>query len=537
MIKSKHKIISIVLCVALVLTALFALTFSANAASGDTVYVRIPSSWSSAYCYMWNDNGNNGQWPGVAMTATSESGVYSYKVTGDYNNIIFNNGNSGVGTNQTTDMTYANYNGYICDLTSDITNGSWSQYAQVPTQGGGDNTQPTQATQPTAHSGSGITVYLKNTKGWSAPNCYMWNGNGGAGNENNAWPGKPMTKVSDDVWSYTDSTVYTNVIFNGSDQTGNLTAKDGYIYDPSSDSWEVYDLSPLQVKSYSADPDSNIYTGMEVTFTASAASTEGDVYYKFSVNNTTVRDFTTGNTATWTPTAAGTYTVTFDFKDNAGNTNTRSLTLDVASDSGVTAPIIKTVSPAAEAYVKTGSAVTVNVGAGGGKTGTNLLFYKYVVVDPSGKQNTPYYTLNASYSFTPYSEGKYTVSVFVQASDNVTVTKTFTLNATGGDIPTQPTEATLPTVKPTEATQPTVMPTEATQPTQATQPTTPSGYQRGDVNMDKTINVMDVTHIQKYLAEYSGYNVTLALGDMNLDNRISIKDVTALQRYIVDNMG
>ena len=129
MIKTKHKIFSVVLCVTLVLCTFFALSVSVSAASGDTVYVRIPSSWTTAYCYMWTDDvGNNKAWPGVQMTATSESGVYSYTLTGDFAKIIFNNGNSGVGTNQTSDMAYSNYNGYICDLTSNISTGSWSVY-------------------------------------------------------------------------------------------------------------------------------------------------------------------------------------------------------------------------------------------------------------------------------------------------------------------------------------------------------------------------------------------------------------------------
>ena len=134
--------------------------------------VRVPGGWSEAHCYMWTDgSGNNGEWPGPKMTATSESGVYSYTVTGNFSNIIFNNGNSGVGTNQTGDMAYSNYNGYICDLSKGVSSPSWSVYP-----GGGDTTNPT--VPPTNPPGD-FVIYLKNSAKWSAPTCYMWNGSGG----------------------------------------------------------------------------------------------------------------------------------------------------------------------------------------------------------------------------------------------------------------------------------------------------------------------------------------------------------------------
>ena len=192
----------------------------------------------------------------------------------------------------------------------------------------------------------------------------MWNGSGGAGNENHAWPGIAMTSLGEDVWMLSSTTTYANVIFsnnNGSSQTPNLQARNSYIYDNQTNSWDVYDPKPIQVKSVSAD--------------ANAVSSDGTVSYKFSVNGSTIRDWSTNGKTTWTPTAAGTYTVTFDFKDTAGNNNRRSITLIVSADTNVTSPIIKKVTPSDNGYVKTGSS-TINVTAGGGKTGTNLLFYK-----------------------------------------------------------------------------------------------------------------------------------------------------------------
>ncbi len=549
MIRNKHKILSIVLCLALVVCTFFALTLSANAASGDTIYVRLNNGWNQVYCYMWNGTGEtkNAEWPGVQMTATGESGVYTYILNGDFEKIIFNKGEGGNG-NQTGDLTYTGNggNGKIYDLSA----GTWSQY--VPTSGG--NTPATQSTMP---SGSGTTVFFRNTSNWQSPRCYMWNSNS---DTNTSWPGAAMTLVEDNVWMYSASKTFANCIFNpgGDDgKTGDLNnIQSGYLYDYSSGQWEPYDLSPLQIKAYSANPAANIYTGMEVTLSTTAVSSEGTVSYQFAVNGTTIRDYSSESTATWTPTAAGTYTIAFNVRDTNGNENQRTLSVTVASDANVSNPIIKKVTPSNNSYVRTGVSSTVNVTAGGGKTGTNLLFYKYVIEDPAGNTNTPYYTLNSTYNFTPVTEGAYTITVYVQASDNNTVNKTITVNATGGDIPTQPTTVTpvtqpttvAPVTQPTTVapvTQPTTVapvtqPTTVkptTQPTTVqpvTQPTTPSTFELGDVNRDGRVSIKDVTHIQLFLAEYSGFTVSLELGDLNGDGAITVRDATTLQYILAE---
>ena len=103
MVRNQHKFLCLFLCVLLLVSALMVGSFSAFAAAGDTVYVRLNNSWSSVRCYMWNsDSDKNANWPGATMTKVSDN-VYSYKLPKSYGNIIFNNGNSGSG-NQTNDM-------------------------------------------------------------------------------------------------------------------------------------------------------------------------------------------------------------------------------------------------------------------------------------------------------------------------------------------------------------------------------------------------------------------------------------------------
>ena len=92
MAKKQHKFLCLVLCLALILTSVLMGTISAFATAGDTVYVRANNGWTNLHCYMWTDGaGNNGNWPGVKMTLVKDD-IYSYKVTGSWNKIIFNVG-------------------------------------------------------------------------------------------------------------------------------------------------------------------------------------------------------------------------------------------------------------------------------------------------------------------------------------------------------------------------------------------------------------------------------------------------------------
>lgn len=504
---------------------------SAFAAAGDTVYVRVNNGWSNIHCYMWSDSlGSNATWPGVKMTLV-EGDVYSYKVTKNWDKIIFNVGSN---ANQTADLTYPGKTNQIYDLSK----GTWSTYEDAPEDTTSDTTAAVQETTQAATTSSNdtFTVYYKNTKSWSTPYCYMWNS---SSDTNAGWPGKAMTLVGDDVWSYTASKNYANCIFsnNSSDQTSDLTARYGYIYE--NGSWSVYDTSDLQVKSFSADPAGDIYTDMQVTLSAEAVNKNGyAVSYKFSVTNSSggtsvISDYSSASSVTWTPASVGTYTINYDFKDTAGNENNRSLTLVVKDDSTLTKPIIKSVVPANLNLIKAGENTTVTVSAGGGQTGTNLLFYKYVVTDPNGVQNTPYYTLSNTYTFKPMMEGNYTVNVYVQASDNSTVTKTYTYNASAdGPIPTEaPTTAAPTTVAPTtEAVQPT---TQA--PTAYVQPTTaPSGYEKGDANLDGVVNIKDATYVQMHVAEYpEAQSIIVSVADMSGDGIITVLDATLIQRLLL----
>lgn len=57
-------------------------------------------------------------------------------------------------------------------------------------------------------------------------------------------------------------------------------------------------------------------------------------------------------------------------------------------------------------------------------------------------------------------------------------------------------------------------------------------YKLGDVNCDGSINILDVTSIQKYRAEISELNeLELLMADVNGDGEVTIRDATLIQMY------
>ena len=91
-----------------------------------------------------------------------------------------------------------------------------------------------------AQTGAKGTVYFQNTSNWSKVCCYMWNSSGET--KNAEWPGVEMTLDKNNVYKYTTSTDYANVIFNNGgngQQTKDLQFPgDGQIFNGST--WSVY---------------------------------------------------------------------------------------------------------------------------------------------------------------------------------------------------------------------------------------------------------------------------------------------------------
>ncbi|MGN1138513.1 MAG: starch-binding protein, partial [Ruminococcus sp.] len=100
---------------------------------------------------------------------------------------------------------------------------------------------------------------------------------------------------------------------------------------------------------------------------------------------------------------------------------------------------------------------------------------------------------------------------------------TILLEVADGTVPTTPT--TQPTTQPTTAT---------TAPTTPTQPATEIIGIYGDANVDKTVDINDVTAIQKQIADIATLSETgMLLADVDTNSAVNIKDATYIQKKLV----
>ncbi|MBQ9680501.1 MAG: starch-binding protein [Ruminococcus sp.] len=572
--KQTKRAVSLLLCLAL-LISMTAFALSVRAEEVDD----LADTGADTY-YLWGENSNspdfNASTPTGTFTYDSSKGYYYYDLTGssgDYCFVVSTIGNSAnyavkspavqsVASSGSYYLSAGNYHGYNCmhlwnpsgdairiyftsasaglnavkagsEVATQAPTATQAPATQAstqkPTSAGG--TTPTTAQNPTqSQQDTGKTyVYCENEAGWSAVYAYMWNSES---DKNASWPGVKMTNIGGNIWRYEYTKSYAKIIFNvGSNQTqtSDLTfpGKD-YIFNNKTNSWEVYDTSPLQVSSFTTDLEAPQYNGVGIILSA-AAEGQGTVYYKFSVTGSTgtqtLSDYSTKNSVQWIPQTAGTYTLTYDFKDAAGNTNQRTKTYVIEDGLTSVAPYIKTVSPA-PGEIENNKTVSVNVTAGGGITGTNLLFYKFTVKDSSGNTvNTPYYTLSGNYSFKPSSLGAYSLTVDVQGSDNKTVERTYNYTSVGALSPTETPETQPPTTY--------AAPTDPPKPTEAAKPTDPViAVLYGDADDDGDVTILDATYVQRYEA-----NVALPTplnernADVDGDDEVSIIDATLIQRF------
>ncbi|MGN1050759.1 MAG: starch-binding protein [Acutalibacteraceae bacterium] len=379
---------------------------------------------------------------------------------------------------------------------------------------------------------AGDIVYCKNSAGWSNVYCYMWE-NASTNNNNGGWPGKAMEKISDDIYAYTIPENYDMIIFNNNQgtQTRDMTYPgNGYIYDNGAEEWDIYDTSDLQLKSFSTDIASPQYEGMSITLSAVAESVSA-VSYKFTVTDTAtntetvLKDFSSANAVTWIPVTASVYKLNLYLKDESGNEKERHLDYTIKDSTQETKPIIKGILPNDQGKLLVNANNTISVKASGGNTGTKLLFYKYTVKDANGNIiNTPYYTLNNTYSYKPASLGTYTLVVSVQASDNTVsnVTNTYYSVENIDETTTSPiTSEPSSTATSPSSSQPASTGTSDIQ-----------GKKLGDVNGDGDINVKDATLIQKYKAKLiTSEELDLTVADVNKDAVVNVKDATLIQKY------
>ena len=368
-------------------------------------------------------------------------------------------------------------------------------------------------------AGAGGSIFCENAAGWGSVNCYMWNDDN---DKNSSWPGVKMTSIGDNVWQYDYKKAYKNVIFNdGSAQTTDMAVpSDKNIFNNSTNQWDNFSLSPVKITAFTSSVESPAYTDCTIRFDVTAKSDKGALTYKFSVKDskgsTTQLYSGSASSATWVPSVVGKYTVTVDVSDTAGNTNSRKMEFEIGNSATLETAFLRSFgnSLGTLGQIKQNTAITFTADAIGGKIGTNLLFYKFVITDPSGNGNVAYYTTKKSYTYTPSKLGKYNFQIYIQNSHNDTIVKEYTYDCVSS-ITEQATSATLPIETGTDN-------------------PTPGKYKLGDVNHDGNVNIKDATTIQKHIAALpvDYIDTSLAVIDTNKDGRITINDCTRIQMLV-----
>ena len=150
-------------------------------------------------------------------------------------------------------------------------------------------------------------------------------------------------------------------------------------------------------------------------------------YYKKSdaTSWTTISAYSTNTTATFTPTAAGTYTVKVSIKDNAGTIVSKELSYKATS-----AAALANSSKLSATSVTKGTQITIKGAASGGTSPYKYAFYYKRSTNTKWNAIGTEFGTATSATFTPTAAATYDIKVIVKDSANATVEKTFTLKST-----------------------------------------------------------------------------------------------------------
>ncbi|MDY4079827.1 MAG: leucine-rich repeat protein [Clostridium sp.] len=144
-------------------------------------------------------------------------------------------------------------------------------------------------------------------------------------------------------------------------------------------------VAPI-ISSFTASKTSPQYTGTVITLTAKATG-NGTLQYRFRVgdgkgNYSTIKDYSTTNTVTWTTKSTGSKVLYVDVKDSRGQVTTKTMSYVIKAKP--VAPVISSFTTSKVSPQYTGTSITLKAKA----TGNGTLQYRFRVGDGKGNYST-----------------------------------------------------------------------------------------------------------------------------------------------------
>ena len=238
--KRIKKLLALFLSFAMVVSVLSGTGLQMQAASSSTVvyFNNKTSDWSNVYAYVW----------GSGLTTKAIKGkkvadhIYKMEIPGSYSKILFKNTSGTSNWDKKTANTTIPTDGKNCFKTKSAANksdGTWSTYIE--------ETATPKATSAVEDKSTTVTFYYDNNKtNWSTVHAYVWGGD--------TTTTVQGTSVGNNVYSFTISSNYQNVLFKNTSgtsswdkQTADAGApQSGKIFTPSSSAnktggtWNTY---------------------------------------------------------------------------------------------------------------------------------------------------------------------------------------------------------------------------------------------------------------------------------------------------------
>lgn len=271
-------------------------------------------------------------------------------------------------------------------------------------------------------------LYVTKPSGWGDMYAYIYDDSTTTVKKLEAWPGVKMQKEGDQYYYELPSEWQTNttrVIFNDrnnqlpkSQQPGELFKKGkAMVFEDGSISL----VEPTKKNDLKIDDNAilvsnnNPYVGDKVTIKCKEATGgKGTIKYRFKVNGSVIKDYSTSRSVQWSPTKAGTYNIGLTVKDNNNEINQNIKVVVKAKNIAKINKISTSVSNSA--VVGTSIKLTINA--------TNAKSYGFISVCNGKTSTIRKYSSSNTATWTPQKAGTYTLYFKIKDSEGKIIYKT-----------------------------------------------------------------------------------------------------------------